>query len=306
MPRCPTSVVPLALYPQSLLLQVAIVNIHPTAVISPEARISQNVTIGPLSVVEPDVTIQDGCVLESHVVIKRGTTLGEGNRVFDGAVLGGYPQHVHMPERPGRVVIGNGNVIRENVTIHRALAEDRATLLGNHNLLMAGAHVAHDCRLGDNVIVTNNAMLGGHVIVEDRAYVSGAVAVHQFCRIGTLAMVGGQAHVIENVPPFVTVDGLSSFVVGLNQVGLRRAGYTTDEISRLKEAYRVIYRGGLRWKEILVRLAAEFSSGPAARFHEFCSTTARGIISERRLPPGATLKLRREPEDESALRVKAG
>jgi UDP-N-acetylglucosamine acyltransferase len=283
------------------------VNIHPTAVISPEAQLGRNVTIGPLSVVEPEVTIQDDCVLESHVVLKRGTTLGQGNRVFDGAVLGGYPQHVHMPERPGRIVIGEGNVIRENVTIHRALAEDHATVLGNHNLLMAGAHVAHDCRVGSNVIITNNALLGGHVIVEDRAYVSGAVAVHQFCRIGTLAMVGGQAHVVKDVPPFVTVDGLSSFVVGLNQIGLRRAGYTTDEICLLKEAYRLIYRSSLRWQDILARLAAEFSTGAAAHFHAFCSTTTRGIVSERRLPPGATLKLRRDPEEESeVLRAKAG
>ena len=164
----------------------------------------------------------------------------------------------------------------------------------------------HDCTLGNHVIVTNNALLGGHVTVEDRAYISGAVAVHQFCRVGTLAMVGGQAHIVKDVPPFVTVDGLSSFVVGLNQIGLRRAGYQVDQVRRLKEAYRVLYRSGLPWAEVLARLEAEFFNGPAAHFHEFCATTNRGIIPERRLPPGATIKLRREPEGDARFRFKAG
>lgn len=282
-------------------------SIHPTAVVSPEARIGRHVEIGPFCVIEPDVIIGDGCVLHSHVMVKRGTTLGQANLVFDGTVLGGYPQHAHMPERPGRVVVGNGNTLRENVTIHRALAEDKATRLGDHNLFMVGAHIAHDCLIGNHVICTNNALLGGHVTVEDRAYISGAVAVHQFCRIGTLAMVGGQAHVIKDVPPFVTVDGLSSYVVGLNQVGLRRAGYTSEQVAVLKAAYRVLYRSGLRWVDALAKLEAEFSEEPAARFYRFCEATTRGIIAERRMPPGATIKLRLdEPEQEPFLHVKAG
>ncbi|NLE38953.1 MAG: acyl-ACP--UDP-N-acetylglucosamine O-acyltransferase [Pirellulaceae bacterium] len=280
--------------------------IHPTAVVSPEARIGANVEIGPMCVVEPDTQIGDDCVLHGHVTIKRGTTLGQGNRVFESAVLGGFPQHVHMPERPGRVVIGDGNTIRENVTIHRALHEDVDTIVGNNNLFMVNTHVAHDCVVGSNVIVTNNAMLGGHVHVEDRAYVSGGVAVHQFCRIGTLAMVGGQSRVTKDVPPYVTVDGLSSYVVGLNQVGLRRAGYTPEQILQLKTAYRVLYRNTLLWEEILSQLKAEFPEGPAAHFHEFCSRTKRGIVPERRMPPGATIKLRQEPEQGDLLRAKAG
>jgi UDP-N-acetylglucosamine acyltransferase len=134
------------------------------------------------------------------------------------------------------------------------------------------------------------------------------VAVHQFCRIGTLAMVGGQSHIIKDVPPFVTVDGLSSYVVGLNQIGLRRAGHSDQEVRRLKEAYRVIYRSGLTWNEILRRLREEFCDGLAARFHQFLSTTTRGIVCERRLPPGATLKLLSELEepDTAVLQAKAG
>jgi UDP-N-acetylglucosamine acyltransferase len=278
------------------------VTIHPLAVVSPLAEIAPGVKIGPYCVIEQNVKIGPDCVLENHVVVKEGTTLGARNRVFEGAVLGGLPQHVHIPERPGKVVIGSGNTIRENVTIHRALDENRTTVIGDNCLLMVNAHVAHDCQIGNNVILTNNVMLAGHITVGDRAYLSGAVGVHQFCRVGTLAMVGGQAHISQDVPPYVTIDGISSLVVGLNQVGLRRAGFDQTKVRQLKEAYRVIYRSGLMWKQILEILRTEFALGPAALFYEFLSTTKRGIVSERRMPPGATLKIQprdqREPEEE--------
>jgi UDP-N-acetylglucosamine acyltransferase len=281
------------------------VSIHPLAVVSPKADISPGVKIGPLCVIESDVTIGPDCILESHVVIKQGTTLGAHNRVFEGAVLGGLPQHVHIPEKPGKVVIGSGNTIRENVTIHRALDEHRATVIGDNCLLMVNAHVAHDCHLGDNVILTNNVMLAGHITVGERAYLSGAAGVHQFCRIGTLAMVGGQAHLTQDVPPYITVDGLSSMVVGLNQVGLRRAGFDLAKVQQIKDAYRVIYRSGMTWKQILEVLRTDFAVGPAALFYEFLSTTKRGIVSERRMPPGATLKIQpREAEQEEMPRRK--
>jgi len=286
------------------------VKAHPLAIVNPMAQIGQDVTIGPYCVIEPEVTIGDGCRLEARVVLKNGTVLGPDNWVFDGAVIGGMPQHVHMPERPGKVIVGSGNTIRENATIHRALDGDDATILGSNNLLMVNTHIAHDCRVGNNTIFANNSMLAGHVTVGDRAYISGAVAVHQFCRIGSLAMVGGQAHIVKDVPPFVTIDGLSSHVVGLNQIGLRRAGYSQEAIAQLKEAYRVIYRSGLSWNQIVARLQEAFAEGPAALFAQFLATTTRGIVSERRLPPGATIKLRRdaqgETEEEYRLRIKAG
>jgi UDP-N-acetylglucosamine acyltransferase len=283
-------------------------SIHPSALVSPNASLGSDVRIGPFCVVEDDVAIGGGCVLEGHVIVKRGTTLGESNHVFEGVVLGGMPQHAHMPACPGRVVIGSHNVIRENVTVHRALESHRITAIGDHCLLMTNAHVAHDCQLGDHVILTTNAMLAGHVTVSDRAYLSGAAGVHQFCRIGTLAMVGGQAHIVKDVPPFVTIDGQSSYVVGLNQVGLRRAGYKPADVVQLKAAYRLIYRSGLLWPEMLKRLKEEFSEGPAAAFHPFLSSTKRGIIPERRMPPGATIKLAATEEEERVprLRVRAG
>jgi UDP-N-acetylglucosamine acyltransferase len=284
------------------------VSIHPSAIVSPSANIGPDVQIGPFCIVEDNVSIGAGCIIEGRVVLKSGTTLGADNHIFEGTVLGGLPQHVHIPEQPGRLTVGSHNTIRENVTIHRALVSDHVTTIGDHCLLMVNCHVAHDCRLGNNVIVTNNALLAGHVAVGDRAYVSGATAVHQFCRIGSFAMVGGQAHLVQDVPPYVTVDGLSSLVVGLNKIGLRRAGYDTAAIQELMAAYRIIYRSGLRWSEVLEQLRTRFPVGPASLFYEFLSTTARGIVSERRAPPGATIKLREtvEAEPEQDARVKFG
>lgn len=275
------------------------------AVVSPQAQLGRDVEIGPFCVIEPDVTIDDGNVLESSVVVKSGTTMGANNHVFEGVILGGPPQHVHIPENPGRLVIGSGNTIREFVTVHRALDEEEATVLGDNNLFMAYSHVAHDCRVGNNTIFTNSAALAGHVTVEDRVYVSSGVGIHQFCRIGNLAMLGGHARITKDVPPFVTIDGGTGYVVGLNVIGLRRAGYSSEDIKQLKAAYRIIYRSNLSWNEVLRQLQSEFQDGPAARFYQFLSTTTRGIVPERRLPPGATIKLSRAgvAEEEGASEV---
>ena len=281
-------------------------SIHPLASVSLHANIGAGVRIGPFCVIEDDVTIGDGCVLESHVVVKSGTLLGADNHVFEGAVLGGMPQHVHMPDAPGRVIIGSGNTIRENVTIHRPMEPDHVTMIGDHCLLMTNAHVAHDCRVGNHVIITSNVMLAGHVSVDERAFLSGGVGVHQFCRVGAMAMVGGQAHIVKDVPPFVTIDGQSSYVVGLNQIGLKRAGHGPDVIVRLKAAYRLIYRSRLMWAEILQRLQQEFTEGLAAEFYPFLAKTTRGIIPERRMPPGATIKFHPAEERPPQLRFKVG
>ena len=272
-------------------------SIHPLAAVSPYALVGNHVKIGPFSVVEPGVEIGDHTTLASRVVVRTGTTLGCDNVVCEGAVLGGMPQHLHMPSYPGRVLIGDGNVVRENVTVHRAMEAENVTRIGNSCLLMVGAHVAHDCTLGNNVILTNNSMLGGHVTVADRAFVSGGVAVHQFCRIGRLAMVGGLARIRQDVPPFVTVDGGSTMVVGLNRIGLRRAGFTPQQMVDLKEAYRVIYRSGLPWEEMLDALETQFTGGPAAEFLAFfVGGHSRGFVQERRTPPGATVRIVRDEQ----------
>jgi UDP-N-acetylglucosamine acyltransferase len=275
-----------------------VTRIHPSCSVSPQARLGRNVEMGPMCVIEADVEIGDGCRLESHVVVKSGTQLGAANYVCEGAILGGLPQHKRTMGNPGTLVIGHRNTIREHVTIHRALTAGSETRLGDNGLLMVNAHVAHDCQLADEIILANNVMLAGHVTVGSRAYLSGAVAVHQYCRIGAFAMVGGQAHIVKDVPPYVTVDGLSSLIVGLNLVGLKRAGFSADELAQLKAAYRMAFRGGQRWDEMLRQLSASFPTGPAAELHQFMAATRRGCVQERRLPRRAALRLH-QPESRS-------
>ena len=281
--------------------------IHPSAIVSPHARLAPDVRVGPFCLVEDDVTLGPGCVLECRAIVKQGTRMGAANHVFENTLIGGLPQHIHPPESSGGVIIGSGNTFRENGTVHRAMESGHATQIGDNNYLMVGAHVAHDCVIGSNTIITNNTLLAGHVHLGDRVYLSGGAAVHQFCRIGTLAMIGGQGHITRDVPPFVTVDGLSSLVVGLNKVGLRRAGYGLDQVRQLKKAYRLVYRSGMPFEVIVEELQRQFPDGPAAEFHQMLATTKRGIVSERRTPPRAILKLHSEAEGDAAdVRVKAG
>lgn len=271
--------------------------IHPLAEVSPDAQLGVDVEIGPFAVVEENVVIGDRCQIMPRSSVKRGTTLGCDNIVGEGAVLGGLPQHLKQPEQPGGLVIGDRNVIRENATLHLAYHTESATTLGNDCLLMVGAHVAHDCTVGNHVVLTNNAMLGGHVTVGDRAYLGGGSAVHQNCRVGRLVMVGGLARLDQDVPPFMMVDGVTNLVVGLNRVGLRRAGLTPQDRNQLKEAYQILYRAGLMWEELLSELEQRFSEGIATEFASFLRDSARGYVRERRQPPKATIKLVRENPD---------
>jgi UDP-N-acetylglucosamine acyltransferase len=277
------------------------VTIHPLAVVHPQAQIGTGVKIGPFAIVEEDVVIGEGCQISGHAVIKSGVRMGPNNFVGESAVLGGFPQHVRCPQDVGLVAIGANNTIREYATIHRAMKPGTETVLGDQNYLMAGAHVAHDCRINNHVILANNALLAGHVTVDDRAFVSGAVAVHQFCRIGRMAMLGGHARVVRDVPPYMMVDGITGDIVGLNMVALKRNGFSLAEINQLKACYRIIYRSGLTWKDMLVRLAESVLEGPALALVEFFQGGTRGFSQERRTPPGATLKLHQESESTEAV-----
>jgi len=283
------------------------VSIHPLANVSPEARLGVGVSIGAFASVEADVELGDHCVVASGAVVKAGVTAGAHNEFCEHSVIGGAPQHAGRPQHIGRVVIGDNNVFREYVTIHRALKPETATTVGDGNYVMASVHFGHDCTIGNHAIFANGALLGGHVSVSDRAFVSGAVAIHQFCRVGRLAMVGGHARVVQDVPPFMLLDGQSGCIVGLNVVGLRRSGHTSEDIAALKSAYRLIYRRGLPWKDVLESLRAEFKDGPVTHLLEFLSAGTRGFVQERRAPPAATLRLRVPDEDAEALiRIKAG
>jgi len=230
--------------------------IHPTAIVSASARLGDQVRIGPYVVIEDDTELGEGTEVRAHAVVKRYTRLGAGNLIFEGAVLGGEPQDLGFRETPTQLVIGDRNTIREGVTVHRASKAGGATVIGDDCFLMAYAHVAHDNKLGDRVILANNVVLAGYVEVGDRAFLSGGVGIHQFCRVGRLAMLGGNSKIVQDCLPFVITDGVPGRAHGLNVVGLRRAGVTTGQLTTLKQAYRLLLRSALPLTEALARLAA--------------------------------------------------
>jgi UDP-N-acetylglucosamine acyltransferase len=232
------------------------VAVHPTALVAPGARLGAGVTVGPYAVVEDGAVVGDRTEIRAHAVVKRFTTLGAENQVHEGAVLGGEPQDLAFGGGETRLSIGDGNRIREYVTIHRASKEGGVTTVGSECFLMANVHVAHDCRIGDKAILANNTALAGHVEIGDRAFISGGVLVHQFARIGRLAMIGGHSSVRLDCLPFVTSDGDPARARTLNLVGLRRAGLTASEVRALKEAYRLLLRRGHLVEEALEKMAA--------------------------------------------------
>jgi UDP-N-acetylglucosamine acyltransferase len=219
-------------------------NIHPTAIVSQRSNVAANVRIAPYVIVEDDVTIGEDCEISSHAVIKSHTTLGRGNRVGEHCVLGGLPQDVKFRNEVSRLVIGDDNLIREFVTIHRASGEGEATRVGSRNFLMIGVHLAHNCVVGDDNIFANGAALAGHITVEDHVFLSNNVGAHQFVRMGRFSMVGGKSKIVQDVLPFFTTDGNPARVRGLNSIGLRRAGFTAEDRTLLRSAYRILFASG--------------------------------------------------------------
>lgn len=211
--------------------------------------------MGPYAVLEAGTVVGEGTEIRAHVIVKRHTTLGSGNVVHEGAVLGGEPQDLGFEPGPSRLVIGDRNRIREGVTIHRG-SRGSATVVGSGCFIMAYAHVAHDDIIGDGVILANNVALAGHVEIEERAFLSGGVVVHQFCRIGRLAMIGGNSKIVQDCLPYVITDGIPAAARGLNVVGLRRAGVPAAQVRLLKEAYRILLRSALPLETALERLTA--------------------------------------------------
>jgi UDP-N-acetylglucosamine acyltransferase len=229
--------------------------IHPTAVVSPGARLAEDVRVGPYVVIEDEVVVGDGCVIGAHSVIKQFTSLGRRNRVYEHAVLGGEPQDVKFKGERSRLLIGDDNLIREGVTLHRANGEGEATLIGSRNFLMIGVHVAHNCVVGDDNIFANEVALAGHITVEDHVFLSNNVGCHQFVRLGRYAMVGGKSKIVQDVLPFFITDGNPPRVRGLNTVGLRRAGFPAEARRALKDAYRALFRSRLALEDALAELA---------------------------------------------------
>ncbi len=219
--------------------------IHPTAVVSPRAELGRGVRVGAYAVVEEDVTVGEGCEIGAHAVIKKFTTLGARNRVSEHATLGGEPQDVKFGGERSALVVGDDNLIREYVTLHRASGEGGETRVGSRNFLMVGVHVAHNCLVGDDNIFANGAAIAGHVTVEDHVFLASNVGAHQFVRFGRYAMVGGKSKIVQDVLPFLTTDGNPPRVRGLNAVGLRRGGFSAEERAALKRAYQLLFRARL-------------------------------------------------------------
>jgi len=254
--------------------------IHPQAIVSPSARIAEDVEIGPWSFIGDDVEIGSGTVIHSHVVIKGPTKIGKNNKIFQFSSIGEECQDKKYQGEPTRLIIGDNNVIRESCTIHRGTVQDQGeTRIGSNNLLMAYVHVAHDCILGDHLIVANNATLGGHVHIGDYVVLGGGTLVHQFCRIGAYAMSAGGSIVLRDIPAYVMASGQSAQPHGLNVEGLRRRGFSAEVIQELKRAYKTVYRQGLTLQDALAQLEEVAQQEAAvALFRDSILQSERGII----------------------------
>ena len=258
-------------------------NIHPSAVVSESARLGENVTIGPYCVISDEVEIGDGSIIGPHAVIEKWTSLGRECRVYQFASVGAAPQDLKFKGERSFTIIGDRTTIREGATIHRATGEDNETRIGNDCLLMAYIHVAHNCTLGNHVIMSNLASCAGHATVEDRVVIGGMAGVHQFVKIGRNAMVGGMSKLVQDVVPYTIVDGHPAKVVGLNNVGISRAGVPLESRRLIKKAYKILYRSGLSLPEAIAVIEQEVDScEEVEHFLRFLRNAERGICRERR------------------------
>jgi UDP-N-acetylglucosamine acyltransferase len=255
-------------------------NIAPTARVHPDASIGAGVHIGEFCVIESDVSIGPGCALEPYVYVKRWTTMGERNSVSAGTVLGTDPLDKNFTGERSYLRIGAGNTIREHYTISRGTEPESATEIGDSNYIMTSGHIAHNCKIGNQTVICSCALVAGYVEVEDHAFISGGVVIHQFSKIGRLAMIGGNTRVNRDVPPFFLYSGFNVEAKGLNLVGLKRAGFSAPRIATLKNAYRLLYRSGLKLDEALRRIEAEIATADAVHLVAFIRRCDRGICRE--------------------------
>ena len=254
--------------------------IAPTARVHPDAHIGPHAVIGDFCVIESDVCIGAFTRLEPYVYVKRWTTLGERNEISAGTVLGTDPFDKAFTGARSYLRIGNGNKIREHYTISRGTEPESVTQIGDGNFIMSSGHVAHNCKIGNQTTIASCSLVAGYVEIEDQAFVSGGVVIHQFSRIGRLAMIGGNTRVNSDLPPFFLYSEFNVAAKGLNLVGLRRAGFSNEEIGRLKAAYRILYRSGLKLEDALRRIESEIDSEHARHLVRFIRSSRRGICRE--------------------------
>ncbi|HEY2047375.1 MAG TPA: acyl-ACP--UDP-N-acetylglucosamine O-acyltransferase [Candidatus Udaeobacter sp.] len=258
-------------------------NVHPTAIVDSNAKVGANVEIGAFSIIGPQVTIGEQTIVQSHVVIEGDVAIGRGNFIGHGAIIGVPPQDVSFStDRRTKVEIGNDNVIREYCTIHRGSPDGSVTKIGDKNFLMSGAHIGHNCLIGDNVVIANNCLLAGHVRVDDGAFLGGGSTFHQFMHVGRLVMVQGSSAFGKDLPPFV-VAAERNYVFGLNIVGMRRAGLSANDRSEIKEAFKLVYLSGLNTSQALAKAETMTFGTPASEFLDFvASAKKRGICPLKR------------------------
>ena len=225
-----------------------IMKIHPKAIIDKKAKLADDIEVGPYAIIGPDVEIGRASKIGPHAVIEGRTAIGENCRIFTGACIGSIPQDLKYKNERSFLKIGNNNIIREYVTINLGTHEDSVTSIGDGNLLMAYSHVAHDCKIGRGCIIANAGTLAGYVTVEEKVVIGGLAAIHQFVRVGKLAIIGGCSKVVQDVPPFSTCDGHPARLYGLNTLGLRRAGISKDAHKALKRSFKILFRSGLPYK----------------------------------------------------------
>jgi UDP-N-acetylglucosamine acyltransferase len=256
------------------------IDIHASAVVSPKAKIADGVTVGPFSIIGGQVEVGRETVIGSHVVIDGNTTIGEKNRIYPFVSVGLPPQDIGYQGEDTRVIIGDENIIREFVTINRATTkQDRVTKIGNNNYLMAYAHIAHDCTLGNSIIMSNAATLGGHIEIGDHAIIGGLVAIHQFVRIGPYAFIGGKSATVKDIPPFMIASGDRVKLYGLNHTGLKREGFSNEVINDLKRAYKIIWRDHHLLNEALERVRREIPNFKELQMLlDFLASSKRGVV----------------------------
>lgn len=254
--------------------------IHPTALIDPKAELADDVEVGPYSVIGPKVRIGPGCWIGPHVVITGRTTIGKNNRIFQFASIGEEPQDKKYAGEDTELIIGDNNYIRELVTMSRGSAQGGGkTVIGNDNWIMACVHIAHDCILGDNIIMANNASLAGHVTVGNFAILSGYTLIHQFCIVGEHSFTSFASHVNQSIPPYVTVSGEKAKAKGVNTEGLKRRGYTPEQVQQVRRAYKVLYRSGLPLEEARAKLEEMAMDSEEIRpLVTFLDTTEKSLI----------------------------
>lgn len=258
---------------------VALREIHETALVHPGAKLGKNIVIGPYALIGENVELGDGCIVGPHVVIDGWTKLGSNNKVYHGASIGVEPQDLKFKGEKSFLFIGDCNTIRENVTISRGTdGGGGETRIGNHNLFMAYSHVAHDCQVGNNIVLANCSALAGHVTVEDRVVIGGLSGIHQFTKIGKMSMIGACTKIVKDVPPFIIVDGNPARVAGINIVGLRRNDIIPETRDEIKRAYRILYRSNLSIEQAIEKMEHELQgTAEIDHFIRFLRNAERGI-----------------------------